>query len=781
MRKFTSILFSTLLIILSISAHAQFTGGNNDGGATALSCASTLDGVAAFSLSVISGSSEFCDFSTQAYSVVVNGGTQNQTFLWSVPAGATVISGQGTVSVLIQFGNTAGNVRVDVTNDCNSLFSSLPVTLGSCVFFQGGSNDGFSKTEDCASNLNGGSVFIPDPIVGSATFCDFATEAYSISVAGTTIETTYLWSVPVGATITSGQGTNSILVTFGNTVGNVSVDVSNACETINVSLPVSATACLFYAGGSNDGFTTTSDCASNLNGGSVFTPGPIVGSAAFCDFATETYNISVAGATIETTYNWSVPPGAVITSGQGTAEILVTFGNTGGNISVDVSNPCETINVALPVSTTACIFYAGGDNDGFSATTDCASNLNGGSTFVPGAIAGSVSFCDFASETYSITVAGATDETTYLWSAPPGATITSGQGTTSVLITFGNTAGNVSVAVSNPCETINVQLAVSPTACIFYAGGTNDGFSFVDTCIASLNGTSAFIPGPIVGSTTFCDFSTESYTITVAGANASTVYSWSVPVGASITSGQGTNTILVTFGNTPGNVSVNISNDCETVPASLAVSPTSCIFYAGGNSDGFAFTWAFNIPLPIELVAFEGSVVNGIVHLNWTTASELNNDYFTVERSQDGEKFETIEVIPGAGTSTVASKYSAEDRSPFIGKSYYRLRQTDYDGRTSISKIILVEVLKRNTGVVALYPNPINNTNTLTVVYVGNELEEIVINVTDVSGKILHRKHINVKGGENFIPLLTEFQSSGVYLIEVMSKSGRQVFRLVVN
>lgn len=781
MRIRNAIFFSTLLVILSISAHAQFIGGSNDGAARALSCATTLNGASAFSLSAISGSSEFCNFSTQAYSVVVNGGTQNQTFLWSVPAGASVITGQGTASVLVQFGNTAGNVRVDVFNDCSSIFSSLPVTAGSCVFFQGGSNDGFSKTEDCASNLSGGSVFIPDPIVGSTTFCDFASEAYSISVAGTTIETTYLWSVPAGATITSGQGTNSILVTFGNTAGNVSVDVSNPCETINVALPVSTTACIFYAGGDNDGFSTTTDCASNLNGGSTFVPGPIIGSAAFCDFATETYNISVAGATLETTYVWSVPPGAVITSGQGTTEILVTFGNTGGNVSVDVSNPCETINVALPVSTTACIFYAGGDNDGFSTTTDCASNLNGGSTFVPGAIAGSISFCDFASETYSITVAGATDETTYFWSAPPGATITSGQGTTSVLITFGNTAGNVSVAVSNPCETINVQLAVSSTACIFYAGGNNDGFSYTETCIESLNGTSGFIPGPIIGSATFCDFATESYTITVAGANASTVYTWSVPIGATITSGQGTNTILVTFGNTAGNVSVNISNDCESVPASLAVNPTSCIFYAGGNSDGFAFTLAFNIPLPIELIAFEGSVMNGIVHLNWTTASELNNDYFTVERSQNGEKFETLTLIPGAGTTTVSQTYSAEDKSPFIGKSYYRLRQTDYDGKTSISKIILIEVQERNTGVVALYPNPINNTNTLTVVYVGNESEEIVINVTDISGKTLHRKPVAVNSGENFIPLLTEFQSRGVYLVEVISKSGRQVFRLVVN
>ncbi|MEP2669502.1 MAG: T9SS type A sorting domain-containing protein [Cyclobacteriaceae bacterium] len=781
MRKLTPIFFSTLLIILSVSARAQFIGGNNDGGATALSCAINLDGAAAFSLSAISGSSEFCNFSTQTYSVVVTGGTQNQTFLWSVPAGASVLSGQGTSSVLIQFGNTAGNVRVDVTNDCSSQFSALPVTSGSCVFFQGGSNDGFSRTEDCASNLNGGSVFIPDPIVGSTTFCDFATETYSILVAGSTIETTYLWSVPAGATITSGQGTNSILVTFGNTAGNVSVDVSNPCETINVALPVSATSCLFYAGGDNDGATVTTDCASNLNGGSTFIPGPIVGSASFCDFASETYSIAVAGATIETTYNWTVPPGAVITSGQGTTEILVAFGNTAGNISVDVSNPCETINVALPVSTTACIFYAGGDNDGFSNTTDCASNLNGGSTFVPGPIVGSTAFCDFASETYSITVAGATSETTYLWSAPPGATITSGQGTTSVLVTFGNTAGNVSVAVSNPCETINVPLAVSSTACIFYAGGINDGFAQDQTCISSLNGTSGFIPGPIVGSTTFCDFATESYTITVAGATASTVYSWSVPAGATITSGQGTNTILVTFGNTAGNVSVNISNECETVPASLAVSPTSCIFYAGGNSDGFAYTLTFNIPLPIELVSFEGSVLNGVVHLKWTTASELNNDFFTLERSRNGEKFEAVETIPGAGTSVVSRTYHAEDKFPFIGKSYYRLKQTDYDGKTSISNIILVEVLDRSSGVVALYPNPIENNSTLTVVYIGNETEEIVVNVTDVSGRVIHRKPVSILEGENFIQLQTEFQANGIYLVEVIGKSGRQVFRLVVN
>lgn len=762
-------------------AHSQYTGDVNDGASTGYACTLTLNGSNSFSIGAVIGSSDFCDFATEQYSVVITGASQNTTIVWSVPPGATVTSGQGTNTVLVTFGNTSGNVRVDVISPCTSVFSTLAVSSAVCTFFKGGDNDGFSRTEDCASNLNGGSVFIPGPIVGSTTFCEFATEAYSITVGGSTPETSYNWSVPADATITSGQGTNSILVTFGNTSGIVSVGVANSCELINVPLAVSVTPCIFYAGGVNDGFTTATDCASNLNGGSAFTPGPIVGSTTFCDFASETYTISVAGTTFETTYTWSVPPGATITSGQGTNSILVTFGNTGGNVSVDVANPCETINVSLGVSTTACIFYAGGDNDGFSNTTDCASNLDGGSTFVPGPVIGSVSFCDFASESYSISVAGATSETTYLWSVPPGATITSGQGTTSVLVTFGNTAGNISVAVSNPCETINVPLAVSPTACIFYAGGINDGFAQDQTCIASLNGTSAFIPGPITGSTSFCNFATESYSIMVAGANGSTMYSWNAPPGATITSGQGTNTILITFGSTAGNVSVNISNECETVPASLAVAPTSCIFYTGGVSDGFAFALASNIPLPIELISFEAIVVNKAVLLKWITASEHNNDYFTVERSLDGEKFEVLQIVRGAGTTELQTNYEVQDKSPLLGRSYYRLKQTDYDGTTTFSNIVLVNVLETNAGVTAMYPNPVENSGTLTLEYDAIENEEVILMIFDVSGKIIQTRSILVKEGPNKIEFNPEFGSSGVYLLQVQGSSGAQLFRLFVK
>ncbi|MEQ8425537.1 MAG: T9SS type A sorting domain-containing protein, partial [Cyclobacteriaceae bacterium] len=525
----------------------------------------------------------------------------------------------------------------------------------------------------------------------------------------------------------------------------------------------------------------TTDCASNLNGGSVFIPGPIVGSSTFCDFATETYSISVAGATSETTYTWSVPGGATITSGQGTTSILVTFGNTSGNVSLDVANPCESINVSLPVSTTACLFYAGGDNDGFSNTTDCASNLNGGSTFVPGPIAGSTAFCDFATESYSITVAGATSETTYLWGVPTGATVTSGQGTNSILVTFGNTAGNVSVDVSNPCETINVALAVSSTSCLFYAGGINDGFSTATDCASNLNGGSTFIPGPIVGSTAFCDFASEAYSITVAGATAETTYAWTAPPGATVTSGQGTNAILIAFGNTAGNVSVAVSNPCETINVQLAVAPTSCIFYAGGVSDGFAFALAGNIPLPIELVSFEAQLVKGSVILKWVTASELNNDFFTVERSVDGEKFDPVITIPGAGTTELQKTYTAEDTHPHPGKSYYRLSQTDYDGTTTYSRVVLVDVAEELNGVVALYPNPVNNNEVITLDYYSSSSASIAVSIMDVEGRLIYTTSADVQPGNNTISMTAEFYAGGVYILQVQGPSRNQVFRLVVR
>jgi hypothetical protein len=85
------------------------------------------------------------------------------------------------------------------------------------------------------------------------------------------------------------------------------------------------------------------------------------------------------------------------------------------------------------------------------------------------------------------------------------------------------------------------------------------------------------------------------------------------------------------------------------------------------------------------------------VFLEWVTKSERNNDYFSIERSEDGKIFETIKQINGAGNSTKKLHYDFTDYSPLRGTNYYRLKQTDYDGKSEYSKIITITIQDDNT------------------------------------------------------------------------------------
>ncbi len=759
---------------------AFYAGGDNDGFDQEPSCATDLNGGPVFSVVGITGSPTFCEFGNESFTTETINAPANTYYQWTVPAGATILSGQGTATILVAFGNTNGDVGVTIITDCSVASAPVfPVTATSCSFYAGGDNDGFSSVLNCATLLDGTPALVPGPIIGSISFCDFATESYSINPQGTNIETTYVWSVPAGATIVSGQGTTTILVAFSNNAGNITVDVSNRCETINVALPVSSTSCIFYAGGDNDGFSVVQQCASDLNGGSVFIPDPIVGVTNSCNFSTEAYSIFVVGALPTTVYQWSVPAGASIVSGQGTTTILVALGSSNGNISVDVSNECETINVSLPITVSNCIFYAGGVNDGFSVVQQCASNLDGGSVFIPGPIVGPASSCNFSTESYSITVAGALPGTVYVWSAPAGASIISGQGTAVILVAFGNTSGNVSVNISNQCETINVPLAVTIANCVFYAGGNNDGFSQTRTCATNLNGGTSFIPGPITGSIAFCNFSTESYSIVVAGSTAATTYTWSVPAGASIVSGQGTSTILVSFAATAGNVAVAVANACETINVSLPVTGSSCTFYAGGNGDGFSVTTITNSPLPISLVSFDASVNNGIVYLKWETSAELDNDFFLIERSKDGKTFEGLTKIDGAGNSNQKLNYQARDINPYHGTSYYRLSQTDFDGAVNYYRVIVVKI-EDFAEITKLYPNPVERDALLHVDFFAEEDGNVKISIVDPAGLSTESQMVEVKAGVNLFEFTPHFKSSGVHVIIIRSREKAQALRLVV-
>ena len=101
---------------------------------------------------------------------------------------------------------------------------------------------------------------------------------------------------------------------------------------------------------------------------------------------------------------------------------------------------------------------------------------------------------------------------------------------------------------------------------------------------------------------------------------------------------------------------------------------------------------AVTTPLPITLISFTASVIDGEVILKWSTSAEINNDYFTIQRSKADFGWENIQKIPGSGTSGSVKYYSTHDPSPLQGVSYYRLLQTDIDGRQSYSYVVSVNL-----------------------------------------------------------------------------------------
>lgn len=110
-------------------------------------------------------------------------------------------------------------------------------------------------------------------------------------------------------------------------------------------------------------------------------------------------------------------------------------------------------------------------------------------------------------------------------------------------------------------------------------------------------------------------------------------------------------------------------------------------------------------PLPVELVDFSAEQVNNYVQLNWKTASELNNDFFIVERLNANDAFDSIATVKGKGTTSEPSTYQAFDHNPAEGKNYYRLEQTDFNGNKSYSQIKVVD-FKTDEEVFTIYPNP---------------------------------------------------------------------------
>lgn len=188
-------------------------------------------------------------------------------------------------------------------------------------------------------------------------------------------------------------------------------------------------------------------------------------------------------------------------------------------------------------------------------------------------------------------------------------------------------------------------------------------------------------------------------------------------------------------------------------------------------------------PLPIELLSFTANCNNQTIILKWTTASETNNDFFTLERTADGVSYEGIATIKGAGNSTATINYSFTDTNPYNEISYYRLKQTDYDGEFKYSQIIAVE---KNCGnpdfSFDIFPNPSDGTE-LNIIINTEENQEVVIVVYDILGQEIYSKLIITEQKGNNVYSIDLFHnlSPGMYMINATSNQKIISKKLIVN
>ena len=186
--------------------------------------------------------------------------------------------------------------------------------------------------------------------------------------------------------------------------------------------------------------------------------------------------------------------------------------------------------------------------------------------------------------------------------------------------------------------------------------------------------------------------------------------------------------------------------------------------YAGGSGRGeIVGSSPADSPLPISLLSFTNFCKSDNNVLNWTTATETNNDYFTIEKSTDAKEWTAIGNIKGAGNSNEFKSYSYSDKAS-ASIVYYRLKQTDFDGKYSYSEIISSKPCNQSeASVISIYPNPLNDNVTISFNSVVEE--NVTIEVVSEKGDKVFTKDIKVINGKSFIELDLSHLAKGTYLL----------------
>lgn len=211
------------------------------------------------------------------------------------------------------------------------------------------------------------------------------------------------------------------------------------------------------------------------------------------------------------------------------------------------------------------------------------------------------------------------------------------------------------------------------------------------------------------------------------------------------------------------------TNGTVSAPSGFTTATPSVTVNTGGVITGGCAT------LPIELIEFNVTCFNNTTtELYWSTASETNNDYFTIERSIDGKKFNEIGSVKGTGNSNIIQNYKFSDDSRISKITYYRLKQTDFDGKFEYSDLKVSNCISDNE--FNIYPNPF--ANSLEIKFEKETKTDFNIEIKNYLGQIILSKIIPEHS------FIYEFEidknmPNGVYFIQIFNKEESHIKKVI--
>jgi len=236
---------------------------------------------------------------------------------------------------------------------------------------------------------------------------------------------------------------------------------------------------------------------------------------------------------------------------------------------------------------------------------------------------------------------------------------------------------------------------------------------------------------------------------------------------------------IMRFGSGSWGIPVMNSGSCTSVPVTAVLRTGISQTFTSGTGILFG-TAQGSSTLPVNLLSFTAEPEKNNIICTWTTASEVNNKGFEVLRATDPDHFTAIGWVEGNGTTNEMKSYSFTDNDVQPSKIYYyRLRQVDYDGQTTLTRIVACIIKDNGAVIVEAYPNPYRESTTLR--YMLSRPALVTIEITDVTGKIVKRYQQGLQdAGMYTLPFAANNNglTAGVYTISVFADDQRYQLRL---